>query len=120
MHQAGKNCGFEKKFIGGLPAIVITGENGRQRTQVLVAGRYIVEIALTNLPHARAEDWLRALHFDALPPKSAAHAAHPRDFRLKHIDELHPENNRSYVVSTTDAKALEVFLKTLPPERPER
>jgi hypothetical protein len=50
------------------------------------------------------EDWLRSFHFDRLPEKSAVLAAVNGQFRLAHVDELHPEKSRSYFVSVTDAK----------------
>jgi hypothetical protein len=116
---AGKSGNVEKKLTGSLPTIIVTAEEGRQLTQVLVSGRYIVEILLTRTPQSRIEDWLRAFRFDLLPPKSATPTARPREFRLSHVDELHPENNRSYSVSTTSSKRVSNFLKTLPPEKSE-
>ncbi len=113
----GKNGAVEKKLIGSLPAIVFAGENGGQLTQVLVANRYIVEISLSHLPSSKIEDWLRGFHFDSLPPKPPAPMTRQRDFRLTHVDELHPENNRSYSVSTTSSKRVSDFLKTLPAEK---
>ncbi len=110
----GKNGPLEKKLIGSLPAIVITQEGGRQFTQMLVSSRYLVEISLTNLPRERAEDWLRGFRFDTLPKENARPITRPREFRLTHLDELHPKNNRSYTVSTTSATRLNAFLKTLP------
>ncbi|MEI9898636.1 MAG: hypothetical protein WDN28_33460 [Chthoniobacter sp.] len=113
----GKNGALEKKLLGTLPAIVISGEGGRQFSQVLVSNRYIVEITLPHLSPVRLEDWLRGLHFDFLPPAASVPTVSPREFRLTHVDELHPENNHSYVVSTTSSKRLAAFLKTLPPEK---
>lgn len=114
-----KNGNFEKKLFGTLPAIVITGDNGRQFVQVLVGSRYLVSLTLTNLPRHRAEDWLRTFHFETLPPASKTPTSQPREFRLSHLDELQSKNNRSYVVSTTNARRVDAFLKTLPAAAPE-
>lgn len=114
-----KSGGVEKKLIGSLPAIIFAGENGGQVTQVLVANRYIVEISLSHLPSSRIEDWLRGFHFEQLPPKPSTPATRQHDFHLTHIDELLPENNRSYFVSTTSSKRVSDFLKTLPAEKPD-
>jgi hypothetical protein len=84
---------------------------------VLVANRYIVEISLSHLPSSKIEDWLRGFHFDQLPPKPSTPTTRQHDFRLTHADELHPENNRSYSVSTTSSKRVSDFLKTLPVEK---
>ena len=116
---AGKSGNVEKKLTGSLPTIVVTTEEGRQLTQVLVSGRYIVEILLTRSTPSRIEDWLRGFRFDLLPPKSVTPTARPREFRLSHVDELHPEKNRSYSVSTTSSKRVSDFLKTLPAEKTE-
>jgi hypothetical protein len=115
----GRSGDLEKKLIGSSPAIVITSENGRQFTQLLISSRYLVEITLTNLPQHRAEDWLRLFRFDSLPAKSRTQTNAPREFRLSHVDELQPRNNRSYTASTTSAKRVNDFLKTLPPEPPD-
>jgi hypothetical protein len=112
----GKNGTLEKKLIGTLPAIVIANQDGRQFVQVLVASRYLVELTLTNLPRQRAEDWLRGFHFESLPQTSKTPTSRPREFRLSHIDELQPKNNRSYAVSTTSARRVDAFLKSLPPD----
>jgi len=101
-----KSGPIEKKFVESLPAIVFTDDDGHQFTQVLVASRYLVEIAFTNLPQPRLEDWLRTFHFDQLPPQNDAPAASSLEFRLSHLDELHPDKNRSYVVSVTDPARL--------------
>lgn len=111
-----KSGNVERKFIGSLPAVVVTrGEDG-QLAQVLVSGRYIVEITLKHLAQPRIEDWLKSFHFDRLPSKSPTPATRPQEFRLTHLDELHPENNRSYSVSTTNSKRVSDFLKSLPPD----
>jgi hypothetical protein len=110
----GRNANVEKKLIGALPAIVIANDGGRQFVQILVSSRYLVELTLTNLPRHRAEDWLRGFHFDGLPASSKAPISRPREFRLSHIDELQPKRNRSYVVSTTNSKRVDAFLKSLP------
>ena len=101
----GKSGITEKKLLGSLPTIVTTVEEGRQLSQTLVHSRYIVEITLAHLPSTtHLEDWLRTFHFDALPPKPGAPSptspAHAHEFRISHLDELHPEKNRSYFVST--------------------
>jgi hypothetical protein len=95
---------IEKKLIGALPAIVFGEDETKQLTQVLVASRYLLDITFTRLPEQRVEDWLRSFHFDRLPEKSAVLAAVNGQFRLAHVDELHPEKSRSYFVSVTDAK----------------
>jgi hypothetical protein len=115
----GKNGNLEKKLIGTLPAIITKGESERQFVQVLVASRYLIEITMTNLPRHPVEDWLRSFHFDLLPQQSRPVVNRLREFRLSHIDELRPSNNRSYVVSTTNAKRVDDFLKTLPPVAPD-
>ena len=97
---------FEKKLIASLPAIIQSDDHGRQTAQILVAARYLVEITLTHLPRQRVEDWLRTFHFDQLPPKSDTPSTDSHAFLLTHIDELHPERNRTYTVLTTDPKAL--------------
>jgi len=111
----GKSGAVERKLLGSLPTIIFTGEDGRQITQVLVSARYIVEVTFTQLPPQRVEDWLRTLHFDFLPPKPNTPAVRPREFRLSHVDELHPANSRSYFVSATNSQRVDAFLKTLPP-----
>lgn len=112
----GKNAIVEKKFLGSLPAILTSGEGGHRLTQVLVSKRYLVEITITNLPQQHVEDWLRIFHFENLPQKPVSPTKRPLEFRLSHVDELHPENDRSYVVSTTSSKRVNEFLKSLPPE----
>jgi hypothetical protein len=108
----GKSSIIEKKLLGSLPTIIISGEGGRQLVQVLVSARFIVEITLPNLPKQHVEDWLRAFHFDISPQR--APTTRPSEFRLTHVDELHPENNRSYIVSATNSKRVDEFLKALP------
>jgi hypothetical protein len=115
----GKVANIEKKLTGTLPTIIITNENERQFVQVLVAARYIVELTMTNLPRPRVDDWLRSFHFDALPPASKTPTNRPREFRLAHIDELQPKNNRTLLVSTTNSKRVDDFLKTLPTPAPD-
>jgi hypothetical protein len=109
----GKSGALEKKLLGSLPAMVITSEGGRQITQVLVSARYLVEITTTN-PQLRVEDWLRTLHFDLLPPAAATPTTRPREFRLTHVDELKPAQNRSYLVSAPRGGRGHDFLKALP------
>jgi len=109
-----KNGNMEKKLIGTVPAIVIGNETERQFIELLVSSRYLVEITLTNLPRHRVDDWLRAFHFETLPQASRAPASGTREFRLTHLDEIQPKNNRSYMVSTTNARRVDAFLKTLP------
>jgi hypothetical protein len=115
----GKIGNLEKKLIGTLPAIFVGSENSRQFIQVLVSSRYIVELTLTDLPRQRVEDWLRAFHFDALPPATTSAPTRPGEYRLSHIDELDPKNNRSYLVSTTNIKRVDAYLKTLPRTPPD-
>jgi hypothetical protein len=112
----GKFGALEKTRIGTLPAIIITNEDGREFTQPLVSSRYIVEITFTNLPRQRVADWLRGFHFDTLSPNDRALPSRSREFRLAHVDELQPANNRSYSVSATSTKRVNDFLKTLPAE----
>jgi hypothetical protein len=107
----GKSGTLERKLIGSLPAIVTSGEDGRALTQVLVSNRYIVEVSIARLPQSKVEDWLRGFHFDLLPPGATTPVDRPNEFRLTHIDELHPENNRSYFVSTTSSKRVHEHLK---------
>ena len=78
-------------------------------------GNIVLELTLTNLPRHRVEDWLQGFRIQALPATNKSQLTRPREFRLSHIDELEPRNNRSYAVSTTSAKRLDDFLKTLPP-----
>jgi hypothetical protein len=107
----------EKHLIGTLPAITLTTGEGERLTQVLVAARYIVEITLRRQPGTKAEAWLRTLRFDLLPSAIPAPAAAPREFRAVHLDELQPENNRSYLISTTDGERRLQYLRARPPER---
>lgn len=109
-----KSGNMEKKLIGSVPAIVIGSETERQFVELLVSSRYLVEITLTNLPRQRIDDWLRTFHFETLPQANRAPTRGTREFRLTHLDELQPKNNRSYSVSTTSAKRVDAFLKTLP------
>lgn len=110
----GKNGSVEKKLTGSLPTIIFAGDDGRQLMQVLVSGRYIVELAANRSSQFRVDDWLRGFRFDTLPPQSATPTTRPKEFRLSHLDELHPENNRSYSVSTTNSTRVSAFLKSLP------
>ncbi|HSI13318.1 MAG TPA: hypothetical protein VK961_14805 [Chthoniobacter sp.] len=110
----GQSGRVEKKLIGSLPSIIFAGEDGRQLTQVLVSGRYIIELAASRSSQFRVDDWLRAFRFNDLPPVSATPHSRPKEFRLTHVDELHPENNRSYSVSTTNSSRVSSFLKSLP------
>ncbi len=103
-----KTEGFEKKLIGALPAIVSGKEDERQVTQVLVSGRYLIEITLTNPRRSqRAEDWLRLFRFTALPANSPAPTNTLREFRVSYFDELNPANNRSHLVSSGESPRLE-------------
>lgn len=113
----GKNGNMEKKNIGSLPAIIFTGDDGRQLTQVLVSGRYIIELSTPQSDRVRVEDWLRGFHFDKLPAQSIPLVTSVQTFRLPYVDELHPENNRIYSVSTTSSNRISDFLKTLPTSR---
>lgn len=115
--KPGKNGAIEKKLFGSLPALVITGESDREIVQLLVSARYIVEITFTHLPQHRTEDWLRGFHFDALPAASPTPTTRPREFRLTHVDELHPQKNRSYLVSVSQSKRVSEFFQTLPAEK---
>lgn len=112
--KTGKSGVIEKKLLGSLPAIAIAGEGGRKITQILVSTRYIVEITATHLPQHRIEDWLRGFHFDLLPAASPTPRTRPQEFRLTHVDELHPEKNRSYLVSLSNSKRVSEFLQALP------
>jgi hypothetical protein len=104
--KPGKNGPIEKKFLSSLPAIVFSEDETKQLTQVLVASRYILDITFTNVPQQRVEDWLRSFHFDRLPEKSEVPAAPAGQFHLAHVDELHPEKNRSYFVSVSEPEKL--------------
>jgi hypothetical protein len=112
--KPGRSGSIEKKLFGSLPAIVFGGDETKQVIEVLVSSRYILNITFTNLPPQRVEDWLRAFHFDRLPEKSRTPDEPAGQFRLTHVDELHPEKNRSYLVSATDPKKLPKHAEAVP------
>ena len=101
-----KNESIEKKFIGPLPAIVFSGDESKQLVKVLVFSRNILDITFTNVPQQHVEDWLRSFHFDRLSGTGDVSSLPAGQFHLSHLDELHPEKNRSYSVSVTDPKKL--------------
>lgn len=108
-----KTDAMEKLYVGGLPALTFPLDEGKQFIEILVAGRLIVEITLTGLPQVKAETWLRALHFDALPRlENSLPATRQNEYRVSYLDELHPEKNRAYNVAPTDSEGLTKILKT--------
>ena len=112
--KAEKQAGWEKVFLGSVPAIQFAGANGERNTQALVNQRYLVEIQLSGLPQHTADGWLQALKFRTLPTSTPVHPTPPKEVLLHYVDELNAAKNRAYTVAIANSATLESALKKLP------
>lgn len=101
--KPGKAGAFESYLIGSYPAISFTRD--RQRlVKVLLANRYVAELTFVDLPREKPETWLQGLHFEGLRDvQPVVIPPNQRDHLVRFVDELHPEKNRQYKVSTSAA-----------------
>lgn len=105
--------GFEKKFIGENPAIIINYGEEDFEIQLLADKRFIVRISCEFQPRRFSKEWLDRVDFTGLSriPKTPA-APLPEEITMVRFDELNEKKNRSYSLATTlgdrsDSEAIE-------------
>ncbi|HEY5745324.1 MAG TPA: hypothetical protein VIU12_04525 [Chryseolinea sp.] len=75
---------------------------------VLIKGRYLVEIRSTNLKEDQLKKYVESLDFRKLRSRTdAGETSLPNPVILSRVDELNPQNNRSYPVYYATATAEE-------------
>ncbi len=107
----GESDGIERKTLAGHPAFVIPWGEKELGVELLVEGRFRVEITLENQPPRFIQEWLRRLDLRALAGIPAGEKIPlPEEIRILQIDQLEPRKNRAYLLATTsDARLATEF-----------
>ncbi len=108
-----KEGGYEYRFLAGLPAIITSLSERELEACLLVDNRFIITIALQELPTSELKTWLKRFDLKKLEslPDTQKRTL-PKTFQSVHIDELAVEKSRKVVVGT----AIEAIDETEDPD----